>query len=237
MTGSGDIAPDVAGGAPYDGISVSQTSDGHVRRADRGDRGRGHVHHRRVPARPDPHHPRRQPPARPRAGGQGHRARGRSPSWSAWSPLPARCSSASAPSARRGAYVYPVTCADRGAGRGRHRRAARRRRRARPGPRHHPAPRRRGGRGRHRGDRAALPPRRGPQVLPVGAAEWLLRLTPAAAFAVQQAYPRVPAGHRHLHGHVPATTRWSPWAGFAVLCGYAAVALGLAACLLRRRDA
>ncbi len=28
-----------------------------------------------------------------------------------------------------------------------------------------------------------------------------------------------------------------PWAGFAVLCGYAAVALGLAACLLRRRDA
>jgi hypothetical protein len=28
-----------------------------------------------------------------------------------------------------------------------------------------------------------------------------------------------------------------PWAGFAVLCAYAAQALGLAAVLLRRRDA
>jgi ABC-type transport system involved in multi-copper enzyme maturation permease subunit len=29
----------------------------------------------------------------------------------------------------------------------------------------------------------------------------------------------------------------APWAGFAVLCGYTALALGLAAFLLRRRDA
>jgi uncharacterized membrane protein len=29
----------------------------------------------------------------------------------------------------------------------------------------------------------------------------------------------------------------APWAGFAVLCGYAAVALGLGIVLLRRRDA
>jgi hypothetical protein len=28
----------------------------------------------------------------------------------------------------------------------------------------------------------------------------------------------------------------SPWAGFAVLCGWAALALGLALILLRRRD-
>jgi hypothetical protein len=29
----------------------------------------------------------------------------------------------------------------------------------------------------------------------------------------------------------------APWAGFAVLCAYAALALGLAAILLRRKDA
>jgi hypothetical protein len=29
----------------------------------------------------------------------------------------------------------------------------------------------------------------------------------------------------------------APWAGFAVLCGYAALAMGLAVFLLRRRDA
>jgi ABC-type transport system involved in multi-copper enzyme maturation permease subunit len=29
----------------------------------------------------------------------------------------------------------------------------------------------------------------------------------------------------------------SPWAGLAVLCAYAVVALGIAALLLRRRDA
>jgi len=29
----------------------------------------------------------------------------------------------------------------------------------------------------------------------------------------------------------------TPWAGFAVLCGYAALALGLAVIVLRRRDA
>jgi uncharacterized membrane protein len=29
----------------------------------------------------------------------------------------------------------------------------------------------------------------------------------------------------------------APWAGFAVLCAYAAVGLGVAAYLLRRRDA
>jgi uncharacterized membrane protein len=29
----------------------------------------------------------------------------------------------------------------------------------------------------------------------------------------------------------------APWAGFAVLCGYTAIALGVAVYLLRRRDA
>ncbi len=71
---------------------------------------------------------------------------------------------------------------------------------------------------------------------PVGDADWLLRITPAAAFAVQQAtpqYPQVTAIYSPNSGFYPL----APWVGFAVLCGYAALALGLAAVLLRRRDA
>ena len=73
-------------------------------------------------------------------------------------------------------------------------------------------------------------------VLPAGATEWLTRLTPAAAFAVQQslvAYPQVTAGYTPANGYFPL----APWAGFAVLCAYAALALALAAYRLRRRDA
>jgi ABC-type transport system involved in multi-copper enzyme maturation permease subunit len=73
-------------------------------------------------------------------------------------------------------------------------------------------------------------------VLPVGAADWLLRLTPAAGFAIQQsvsAYPQVTGLYVPNSGYFPL----SPWAGFAVLCAYAAGALGLATFLLRRRDA
>jgi ABC-type transport system involved in multi-copper enzyme maturation permease subunit len=73
-------------------------------------------------------------------------------------------------------------------------------------------------------------------VLPVGAAGWLLRLTPAAAFAIRQGlrqYPQVTAAHTPLAGYYPL----APWTGLAVLCGYAALALGLAVLLLRRRDA
>ena len=75
-----------------------------------------------------------------------------------------------------------------------------------------------------------------PSVLPAGAAEWLLRITPAAGFAVERAYPVYP----QVKGTYMATSGYYPlvpWAGFAVLCGYAAVALALAAYLLRRRDA
>jgi ABC-type transport system involved in multi-copper enzyme maturation permease subunit len=73
-------------------------------------------------------------------------------------------------------------------------------------------------------------------VLPSGVAEWLTRLTPAAAFAIQQslvAYPQVTANYTPANGYFPL----SPWAGFAVLCAYAALALGLAVYQLRRRDA
>jgi ABC-type transport system involved in multi-copper enzyme maturation permease subunit len=72
-------------------------------------------------------------------------------------------------------------------------------------------------------------------LLPAGAAEWLLRVTPAAAFAIQQsipAYPQVTAAYAP-----PVYFPLSPWVGFAVLCGYAAAALAAAFVLLRRRDA
>ncbi len=73
-------------------------------------------------------------------------------------------------------------------------------------------------------------------VLPAGAADLLLRLTPAAAFAIQQTLPQFP----QVSGAYSAATGYfplAPWAGVAVLCGYAALALILAVFLLRRRDA
>jgi ABC-type transport system involved in multi-copper enzyme maturation permease subunit len=73
-------------------------------------------------------------------------------------------------------------------------------------------------------------------LLPVGAAQWLLRVTPAAAFAVQQSavqYPQVDNVYTPANGFFPL----SPWAGFAVLVAWAAFALALAAFLIRRRDA
>jgi ABC-type transport system involved in multi-copper enzyme maturation permease subunit len=73
-------------------------------------------------------------------------------------------------------------------------------------------------------------------VVPLGAADWLLRITPAAGFAAQQPYPQYPqvtAIYSALSGYFPL----APWAGFAVLCGWTAVALAGAAYLLRRRDA
>jgi ABC-type transport system involved in multi-copper enzyme maturation permease subunit len=72
-------------------------------------------------------------------------------------------------------------------------------------------------------------------VVPLGAADWLLRVTPAAGFALQGPYPQYPqvtAIYSALSGYFPL----APWAGLAVLCGWAAAALALAAYLLRRRD-
>ncbi len=72
-------------------------------------------------------------------------------------------------------------------------------------------------------------------VLPIGAADLLLRFTPAAAFAIQQSlpqFPQVSGAYSPATGYFPL----APWAGVAVLCGYAALALILAIFLLRRRD-
>jgi ABC-type transport system involved in multi-copper enzyme maturation permease subunit len=71
--------------------------------------------------------------------------------------------------------------------------------------------------------------------LPASASEWVLRVTPAAAFAVEQSVPQ----YQQVVGHYgpPDYFPLAPWAGFAVLCAYAAVAVALATWLLRRRDA
>jgi hypothetical protein len=73
-------------------------------------------------------------------------------------------------------------------------------------------------------------------VLPTGASQWVLRITPAAAVAVQQtvpAYAQVDQVYSPMRGFYPL----SPWAGFAVLCIWTALALGAAGYLLGRRDA
>jgi ABC-type transport system involved in multi-copper enzyme maturation permease subunit len=73
-------------------------------------------------------------------------------------------------------------------------------------------------------------------VLPSGAGAWALRLTPAAGLAVEQStpqYPQVTTAYSPAQGIYPLP----PWAGFLVLCCYAAAALGLALIVLRRRDA
>lgn len=73
-------------------------------------------------------------------------------------------------------------------------------------------------------------------VLPLAPAEWLLRVTPAAGFAVQQTLPEydfVLANYTAPAGYYPLP----PWAGFAVMCAWAAGALALATAVVRRRDA
>ncbi|WP_433796935.1 ABC transporter permease subunit [Actinoplanes sp. CA-252034] len=73
-------------------------------------------------------------------------------------------------------------------------------------------------------------------VLPVGAGQWLLRVTPAAAFAVQQSarqFHQVENLYTPVAGYFPLP--W--WAGFGVLCLWTGAALTGAVVLLRRRDA
>jgi hypothetical protein len=76
----------------------------------------------------------------------------------------------------------------------------------------------------------------GLNIVPPGVGAWLLRLTPTAGLAIQQSIPRYPQVTSVLspvRGYYPLP----PYAGLAVLCLWAAAALGLAFVLLRRRDA
>jgi ABC-type transport system involved in multi-copper enzyme maturation permease subunit len=73
-------------------------------------------------------------------------------------------------------------------------------------------------------------------LLSQGAARWLLAVTPAAGFAIQQAYPRyaqTSVDYATNRAYGPLV----PWTGFAVLCAWTLAALALALFLLRRRDA
>jgi ABC-type transport system involved in multi-copper enzyme maturation permease subunit len=73
-------------------------------------------------------------------------------------------------------------------------------------------------------------------VVPLNAGDWLLRIMPAAGFALQQPYPaygQVSMFYAPFSGYFPLPA----WGGLAVLAAWTAAALALAAYLLRRRDA
>ena len=72
--------------------------------------------------------------------------------------------------------------------------------------------------------------------MPTSVANWLTRVTPAAAWAVQQTlaqYPQVTSIYKPYDGYYPL----APWAGLAVLAGYTLFGLVVAAVVLHRRDA
>jgi hypothetical protein len=72
--------------------------------------------------------------------------------------------------------------------------------------------------------------------LPATAGQWLMRLTPAAGFSIQQTtrqYDHVSRICLPEDGCVYD----QPWAGFAVICAYALVTMAVALWLLPRRDA
>ena len=72
--------------------------------------------------------------------------------------------------------------------------------------------------------------------VPLSAGDWLLRVMPAAGFALEEPYPaydQVSMFYAPFSGYFPLPG----WAGLAVLAAWTAAALALAAYLLRRRDA
>jgi ABC-type transport system involved in multi-copper enzyme maturation permease subunit len=73
--------------------------------------------------------------------------------------------------------------------------------------------------------------------LPLGAADWLLRVTPAAGIALQQAYTQYGQVNGVIYSPLSGYYPLSWWAGLLVMCAWAAAALAGAAYLLRRRDA
>jgi hypothetical protein len=73
-------------------------------------------------------------------------------------------------------------------------------------------------------------------ILPQGPADWVLRLTPAAAFGLQQGTPQY-SQVMHTCDPYNGCFPLAPWNGFLVACAWAVAALGLAAYVVRRRDA
>src|SRR5215469_1188574 len=73
--------------------------------------------------------------------------------------------------------------------------------------------------------------------VPLGVGDWLLRITPAAGFALQSAYPRYDQVTAIIYSPLSGYYPLSWWAGLLVLCAWTTAALGAAAYLLRRRDA
>lgn len=72
--------------------------------------------------------------------------------------------------------------------------------------------------------------------MPASVSKTVATVTPGAAFAVQQTlmpYGQVASNYTPYYGYYPL----APWAGFAVLAGYATVSLAVAGVLLNRRDA
>lgn len=73
-------------------------------------------------------------------------------------------------------------------------------------------------------------------VLPTATSQWLLRVTPAAGFAVQQSvqhYDQVLTTYTPSSGYYPL----APWSGFGVLGVYAVIVFGMALIVIQRRDA
>jgi ABC-type transport system involved in multi-copper enzyme maturation permease subunit len=73
--------------------------------------------------------------------------------------------------------------------------------------------------------------------LPLGAADWVLRVTPAAGIALQQAYTQYGQVTGIIYSPLSGYYPLSWWAGLLVMCAWAAAALAGAAYLMRRRDA
>jgi ABC-type transport system involved in multi-copper enzyme maturation permease subunit len=72
--------------------------------------------------------------------------------------------------------------------------------------------------------------------MPASVSRGVATVTPGAAFAVQQTlvpYDQVTSNYTPYYGYYPL----APWAGLAVLAGYALASLAAAAVLLNRRDA
>lgn len=74
------------------------------------------------------------------------------------------------------------------------------------------------------------------RVFPESISDWLLRVSPAAGFAVEQSIPHY-SQVAQFGGIGDSVYPLTPWAGFAVLCAWTAAGLILARIALRRRDA